>query len=387
MSGNPESERPPHIPIDHQQVIQQPTGTIVDRVLDDLLSPLSRPSTPDDKYLLVKGISGMGSRILRALVGILYAGLSGRRLLIDWSDPFYSSDGNNVFHRFFKSVSCSPTDITPATEAIYPKLWKGRLHDSARQIANERFYNPSEVRRYLSIDVSQLDYPERLVVLTGYSAPMELLTTHFRGRFEELARISDPDILRGLLRRDFTLQPDISERIELFKRRYFDLPTVGIHVRFSDFRSRLLGTIRRLNQLLRHEPRLRIFVATDNVAILKLFQSNYPDVINMPHWYGVPGDTIHSNRTNPHPTEAGIEALIDLHLLAQCNYLIFDPASTFALVADLLSSAPEQNRIKVGPRGKGNRYRRHATTWLLRVSNFSSWAFQLFPRLVSIRKL
>jgi len=82
-------------------------------VLDDLLSAISRPSTPEDKYLLIKGISGMGSRILRALAGILYAGLSERRLLIDWSDPVYSSDRNNVFHRFFKSVSCSATYLTP----------------------------------------------------------------------------------------------------------------------------------------------------------------------------------------------------------------------------------------------------------------------------------
>jgi len=266
---------------------------------------------------------------------------------------------------------------------------KGRLHDSARQIANERSYNPSEVRRYLSIDISKSDYPERVVVLTGYNARMDLLTTRLRGRFEELTRISDSDILRGLLRREFTLQPDISERIELFKRSYFDMPTVGIHVRFSDFRSPLLRTIRHLNRLLRHEPRLRIFVATDNIAILKLFHSNYSDVVATPHWYGVPGATIHVNRANPDPTEAGIEALVDLHLLAQCDYLIFDPASTFALVADLLSSAPEPNRIKVRalPLSKGNRHRRHATNWLLRVSNFSSWAFQLLPKLVSVRKL
>jgi hypothetical protein len=375
------------MPVDHQQVRQQLAETTVDRVLDDLLSPLARPSTPDDKYLLVKGISGMGSRILCGLRGILYAGLSGRRLLIDWSDPLYSSYGNNVFHRFFKSVSCSPTDTTPTTEAIYPKIWRGRLHDSARQIANECFYNASEVRRYLSIDVSQLDCQERLVVLTGYTAPTELLTTHFRGRSEELVRFSDPEILRGLLRRDFTLQPDISKRIELFKSRCFDLPTVGIHVRFSDFRSRLLRTIHHLNQLLRQEPRLRIFVATDNFAIFKMFQSNYPDVIGTPHWYGVPGTTIHANRANPDPTEAGIEALVDLHLLAHCDHLIFDPASTFGFVADLLSSAAEPNKIKVGPRGKGNHHLRHATTWLLGVSNFSSWAFHLFSKLVSIRKL
>ena len=50
----------------------------------------------EDKYLIVKGLAGLGNRMLSALTGILYARLSGRRLIIDWRDPTYSSDGSNA---------------------------------------------------------------------------------------------------------------------------------------------------------------------------------------------------------------------------------------------------------------------------------------------------
>ena len=113
-----------------------------------------------DKFLLVKGITGLGDRILCALSGILYAQLSGRTLLIDWSDPFYSSNGDNVFHRFFESPFCSPTDDIPTTDSVYPRIWRGRLLEHATQIAREREFNPEEIRHELSIHLGKLDYPE-----------------------------------------------------------------------------------------------------------------------------------------------------------------------------------------------------------------------------------
>ena len=43
----------------------------------------------DKRYLLVKGIAGLGNRILSVLNGILYARLSDRLLFVDWRDPDY----------------------------------------------------------------------------------------------------------------------------------------------------------------------------------------------------------------------------------------------------------------------------------------------------------
>ena len=365
-----------------------------------------------EKFLLVKGITGLGDRILCALGGILYARLSERTLVVDWSDSLYSSGGDNVFHRFFKSQSCSPTDEIPTTDSVYPAIWRDRLHEPAQRIADKYGYNPDDILRELSIDLSRLDYQEDLLVLVQFDARVDRLRTQLRTQFhgplEELAQMPDQAILAKLLREDMVLQPEIRERVNEFKGNSFAARTVGVHVRYSDYRVRVLAIIKQLNALLERERGLQIFLATDNIEIKKMFESNYPRVITTPHWYADPGwpihynraspdrtefwsadpgGSIHYNRPSPDRTELAIEALIDLYLLAECSHLIVDESSSFSELASLLSSAPADNKIDVATRGKGNRRIRHAVTRIMRRVRFSSWAFRLLPKLVPIRRL
>jgi len=83
------------------------------------------------KLLLVKGIEGLGNRMLCALTGILYARLTGRTLFVDWGDFFYSNDGSNAFPRFFRCSSCAPASEIPQTDSVHPSIWRGRLRESA----------------------------------------------------------------------------------------------------------------------------------------------------------------------------------------------------------------------------------------------------------------
>jgi hypothetical protein len=342
-----------------------------------------------DKLLLVKGITGLGDRILCALGGILYAQLSGRTLVIDWSDPFYSSNGDNVFHRFFESPFCSPTDDIPTTDSVYPRIWQGRLVDHAIQIAREREFNPQEIRRALSIDFGKLDYLEDLLVMVEYDAPLDRLRPYFHGAFQQLAQMTTEGILAKMLREDLLLQSEVRARVDHFKSNHFYARTVGVHVRYSDYRVRLFAIIKQLNALLKREPDLQIFLATDNIEVQKMFDSNFPRVVSTPHWYAQPGSPIHVDRTRLDPTETAIEALIDLYLLASCDHLIFDGSSSFAWVANLLSPAAAHDKLDVDPTGHERRKRRlrAAVTRILRGAKFSSWGFRLLPKLVPIRRL
>ncbi len=340
-----------------------------------------------DKFLLVKGMTGLGDRILCALGGILYARLSGRTLLIDWSDSLYSSSGDNVFHRFFKSQSCSPTAEIPTTDSVYPAIWRDRLHEPAQRIAEKHGYNPGDILRELSIDLRRSDYQEDVLVLVRFNAGVDRLRTQFHGPFEELAKMPDRAILAKLLREDVVLQPEIRERVDQFKRRRFDARTVGVHVRYSDYRVRIMAIIKQLNALLERERDLQIFLATDNIEIKKMFESNYPRVITTPHWYADPGWPIHYDPASPDCTELAIEALLDLYLLAECSYLIVDESSSFSNLASLLISAPANNKINVAARRKGDRRIRLAVTRIMCRVRFSSWAFRLLPKLVPMRKL
>ena len=344
-------------------------------------------SARDARFLLVKGVAGLGDRMLCVLGAILYARMSQRTLVVDWTDPVYSADGKNVFHRFFRSPHCSPTVGIPETDSIYPAAWRDHLHESVRRRTGERSFNPENVRRELSIDPAKLDYPEDLLVFVQFGMKLDRLRHHFHGPFQALAQKSDAAISSDLLRYDLMLQPEIRGRVDQFKRSRFGSRTVGVHIRYSDYRVRVLAIIKQLNALLKRERDLQIFLATDNLEIARMFENTYSGVISTSHGFADPGFTIHNRFDNPDRTEGAIAALMDMYLLAECDHLIVDTSSNFARVARFLSAAPFSHTIDVATKDKGNRRVRNAITRGMRRVGFSSWAFRLLPKLVPIRKL
>ncbi|HLI78501.1 MAG TPA: nodulation protein NodZ [Candidatus Binataceae bacterium] len=342
----------------------------------------------DGRFLLVKGIAGLGNRISSALSGICYARLSGRQLFIDWSDPDYSPDGSNIFHRLFQCSSFSASDIFPQTDSVYPAIWRGRLHEPARSMGSRLGLTTDGIRRNLSIDVTRIDYAEDLLVLVAYSEQVRHMRPHFQGRFAELAKISPTEILKDMLRRDLILHPQLQERVDQFKRRHFTGPMVGVHIRYSDYRSAIIAIIRRLNRLLRRHPDLSIFVCSDSAEAIGMFRQVYPRIVTMEHWFAQPGVSLHKNVKCPDRIQAAMDALTDLYLLAQCDYLIFDWTSSFGRVADLVSRAPEDNiiRIRHGEAKELSKTQQMVTD-LMRKVGFFSWGFRVLPRVVPIRWL
>ena len=342
----------------------------------------------EEKFLLVKGIGGLGNRMECALTGILCARLSGRRLLIDWSDHCYSNDGSNVFHRFFQCSACPPTDEIPTTDSVSPGIWRGHLHRSAWDMrAQYGGVFDSETWRKFSIDLTKLNYREDVVVMWTHSEKVDLLRDHFKGAFKEFAAASSGAILSNLLEEDLILHPDIRERVDQFRGTCFTKKTVGVHVRYTDFRSRLWTILKKLNALLKREPDLLIFLSTDNMQIKNMFEASYPGVIITPHWYSsTPGLAIHGNRNCQDPIESGIEALVDLYLLAECDYLIIDTNSSFSYVAKLLTKTPDSNIFDVGQRKKPSPYMRALTTRLMLKLGLYSWGLSLLSRFVRIQR-
>src|SRR5919109_721273 len=88
-----------------------------------------------DRYVLVKGSSGLGNRIGCVMTGILYARLTGRRLIVDWSDKIYSNDRRNVFHHFLQCSMYKPGDEVPHTDSVNPSIWRGHLGRSMYYMA------------------------------------------------------------------------------------------------------------------------------------------------------------------------------------------------------------------------------------------------------------
>lgn len=346
-------------------------------------------NTNESKFLLLKGRAGLGDRIQCVLTGILYARLTGRRLLVDWSDSTYSNDRSNAFHRFFQCPLCSPTEEIPSTDSVSPSIWLGHLHESSWDMG-ERYginKNPDEVWKRLSIDLTKLDYQQDVLVMQTYNEKVDLLRSHFEGAFKEFSQASTEAILSKLLGEDLILHPQIKERLDRFKSNNFIGETVGVHVRYTDHRARLWTILHKLNALLKREPELQIFLSTDNIQIKNMFEEVYKNVITTPHWYPPPGWSIHHNQNCPDPKESGIEALVDLYLLAECDYLIIDTSSSFSYLAKLLTKTPDPKIFDV-KRGEKQSRNLRVLTWqiMLRLGLFS-WGLRLLRKFVRIQKL
>ena len=326
--------------------------------------------------------------MLCALTGILYARLAGRRVCVDWRDFSYSSDGLNAFPRFFEYASYTPTDEIPATDSVSPTVWRGHLHDPAWYL-REQYGNvhDSETWRTFSVDLTKLDYQEDVVVLWTYNAQVNSLRCHFKGEFKGLAQASTEAILSKLLREDLRLDPQVRERVARFKGRSFGTRTVGVHVRYTDHRVGLWAILKQLSALLQREPELRVFLSTDNARVKSLFADCCHGVVTTSHWYPTPGLTIHQNRSCPSPIESGIEALVDLYLLAECDYLIGDTSSSFFYVAKLLSKAPDPNIFDVRRKGKLSPRRRRLLYRAMFALGLYSWGLSALSKFVRMQKL
>jgi hypothetical protein len=353
----------------------------------------SGQNSAEYRWLLVKGIAGLGDRMQCVLTGILYARLTGRRLIVDWTDHYYSSDGRNAFHQFFQCALCDPNDEIPIKDSVAPAIWKGHLRDSAWQMRTwHGDSNNSETWRDFSIDLEKLEHPEDVVVLWTYNDKIDMLRNHFKGPFENLAQESTSAILRRLLREDLVLNPRIRERIDGFKRKRFVKRTVGVHVRYTDYRTALWATLGTLNRLLGREPDLQVFLCTDNIKIKELFEHSYPNVITAPHWYSsTAGLALHTHQKRRDPIENGLEALVDLYLLAGCDYLIVDRSSHFAHVATLLANTPDSKIFDVRRRGKpSSRASRFVYRWTYRLmlkSGLFSWGLRALAWPLKLRNL
>lgn len=300
----------------------------------------------------------------------MYSRLSGRELIIDWSDYTYSNDGSNVFHRFFSCRLCEPNVEIPDTYSVNPSIWRGNLRKSVNDMdkLHGNIANNIESRRIFSVDHAKLDYNEDVLVMWTPTNRIEQLRTHFNGKYKEFASLNTDSISSKLLTEDLVLHPTIRERVDQFMLKRFNRDTFGVHVRYTDKKLRLPEIQRKLYGLLKRIPDLQIFLSTDNLEIKKIFEQSYPSVVTTPHWYPTAGLTIHKNQSCPDRTESGIEALVDLYLLAECNYLIIDTGSSFSYIAKLLAKAHASCIFDVKPGEKPLRRLRNFSRRLRKLS-------------------
>ena len=326
-----------------------------------------------DKFLIIKSIAGMGNRLLALLDGILYSQITGRKLVIHWSDNTYSSNNQNVFSKFFTApktidvaqISNSNSELGLNHKlSVYPPLWRNNLEKSVGQIISEHEHeldnsfrhNPRKNYRLLSdyykIDLKRIDYCEEILVRWSYFGELNQLRRHFKDKFTSLKSLSDEAIWRKLIKENLLLNEDIQNQINDFRTKKFTEKTIGVHVRYTDRKLSYHKYFYYINKLLKINPNCVIFLATDNRLVEQHFQEIYKNkIVSTSKWLPAqnPEDKklrgLHHHSSCPDKYELGVQALVDMYLLASCDYLICNRSSTFVVVARLISNIPEANFI------------------------------------------
>jgi len=302
------------------------------------------------KYIVVKAKGGMGNRMLCAITGILYGQLTGRMTVIDWRDGAYSNDGSNAFSEFFSCAGLSSESVLPEDATIQPKVWEGQLHKSMSAMLSEHDpdkHSSIRIHRKYSIDVRRLDYDEDIVVFWYYTGRVRLLKRHLRNRRNSFAVLDTNGIIRKVLTEKMLLQEDIRQRIEEFKAKYWPENVIGLHIRHTDRKTNLAKYEKHLYRFLKRYPDAHIFLATDNQLVSRDYQSRFKNVFSTQKWFPKGMTSMHQNTECPDKIANGIEALVDMYLLAQCDCLIYSGYSTFSQISHTLSDAPPENIVDI----------------------------------------
>jgi hypothetical protein len=298
--------------------------------------------------LIVKGPGGggLGDRLWSVLVGILYCRLSGRAIFVDWTDGLLAKPGVNAFTELFSTIGLEVLKEVPDKEtSIHPLSWQGRLKRSLHEVYVEDGNPPwdrlATIKRY-SFDLSKLNYPERVLVMWDFDQ-LDKLRPHLS---PELAVCGQEELLRTIFRKHIAPHPELAA--EAAQRVPHDgVVTVGVHVRATHEALRQKGLVP-LNAYFRLVDRLsadggRVVLATDNKEVEDLFRQRYPHIITRSKWFARPGEPLHLNATCPDRLQNTRDALIEMLMLARCDYLITQQNSAFSMMTRVASGAPPEN--------------------------------------------
>jgi hypothetical protein len=302
--------------------------------------------------LVVKGSGGggLGDRLWSVLVGILYSRLSGRAIFIDWSDGLYAEQGVNAFTSLFSIQGVKVLQTLPVENvSVHPPAWQGRLRRSLHEVymedGNPLWNRIAAIRRY-SFDLAELHCPERVLVMWDFDQ-MDKLRPFLK---PAEAVCSQEELLRTVFQTHVIPDPALSLEAERWvpdgKGR-----AVGVHVRAAHESSLQKGAVRlcdyfqAVDALSAATDIARIVLATDNQEVEEKFRRRYQNIITRTKWFGRPGEPLHLNPACPDRLQNTRDALVEILMLARCDYLITQGSSAFSMAARLASRAPAETMI------------------------------------------
>ena len=313
------------------------------------------------KYLIVKGSGGggLGDRIRSVLTGIIYAKITQRTIYIDWSDAMLVPDNRNIFNHLFHLKDVDHVSHCPVSDDVFPPVWRGKLHaslDDQYQASELLSWDRQAVIEQFSFDQQKLDYSQQILVMWEFDQ-LDKFSFHYS---EE----SGNALMRAVAADYLVVNKPIRQAIQKFKQLAFlsHEIIIAVHIRatneFKQQKSavKLEGYISQIKHCMRGLPdqtvngHVKIFLATDNSDVEYQLQAEFPgQLVTREKWFAAPGERIHFNKQCPDAEESLRDAIIEIYLLAESNYLIYQYNSSFGMVADYFFIHNENNICPLVP--------------------------------------
>ena len=292
------------------------------------------------KYIINKGIAGLGNRLLALSNAIEYAKRTDRLLVVDWTDSVYSyGPSQNAFNDCFRltDLPASPANTweipSLSNLSIIPKMWSGHVMSSPYDVTR---YTGSRVAPAWNLEGPFKDTGASATLAQNHNSDIVMFVSY------------KPPIKPAKLRRHVRLQDRVEREVNDFVDCHFRQPVMGVHVRATD-RSRKSG-LRGLHvkiALARTEAKdAKLFLSTDNRDVITEMTERYgSSVIVRKKWMPPQGcaEGLHKVAMKAlcakQKRQTLVDAVVDMFLLSRCNFLICHRCSTFSKCAACYSSA------------------------------------------------
>lgn len=313
------------------------------------------------KYLVIKGSGGggLGDRVRSVLAGIIYARLSNRAIFVDWSDGMLIPQSRNVFYELFQLNNIRHVQHCPSSDDVFPEVWKDKLqvslHDQYLASSLGKWDRQAAIDQF-SFDQRVLDYRHEVLVMWEFDQ-LDRFAFHY-------ADGSVNSLMRKIAAEHLAVNSLIADRVREFRRLSY-LPgeiVIAVHIRATnEFKKQknAVSLAQYLSQIRRcirdcsaqsNQGKFKLFLATDNRDIENQLHEAFPgQLVTREKWFSQPGDRIHFNRHCPDAEKSLQDALIEVCLLAESDYLIYQHNSSFGILADILFKANRKNIYPLMP--------------------------------------
>jgi len=319
--------------------------------------------TKKDKYLLLKGVAGIGDRLHILAAAIDYCERNNRKIIVDWADGVFAAPGTDLFEKYFTCLHPLYCKQKPSANELtemsfYPDIFRSFIYDDIynhytpvhpgfiarfprRFIPDGKWckiygywcYNSNQIYKALGI---LLNINNKHDILQGRYLPDDIRSDVVV--YADMANISRKETFLKYIQ----IKDLIKSQIEKFvAEANLSEKSIGLHIRNTD-KKPLNSTATLIEHIKRKfGSDYTIFVATDNKNTEEEIKAHFTNVVKFDKFLPevhIGGVHHYAQQTkNWEKAELVLEqSIIDMWLLAKCEYLYYLGNSSFSVISSYL---------------------------------------------------